>query len=44
MNNESSLNCCPSTFSTDNGCVCVTPKQQKFIKTRGFNKSGTGQF
>ena len=43
-NNESSLNCCPSTFSSDKGCVCVTPKQQKFIKTRGFNKSGEGQF
>jgi len=43
-NNESSLNCCPSTFSTDKGCVCVTPKQKEFVNTRGFNKSGKGQF
>lgn len=43
-NNESSLSCCPSTFSTDKGCVCVTPKQQKFINNRGFNKSGDSQF
>lgn len=43
-NNESSLSCCPSTFSTDKGCVCVTPKQQKFINNRGFNKNGDSQF
>lgn len=38
-NNEASLNCCPSTYSTDRGCVCTTEKQDQFIRRRGFNNS-----
>ncbi len=38
-NNEASLNCCPSTYSSDRGCVCSTEKQDKFIRRRGFNNS-----
>lgn len=38
-NNKASLNCCPSTYSTDRGCVCSTEKQDKFIRRRGFNNS-----
>ena len=38
-NNKASLNCCPSTYSTDRGCVCSTEKQDKFIRRRGYNNS-----
>lgn len=32
--------CCPSTFSTDRGCVCTTPQQRKYVaERRGGNKS-----
>ena len=36
-NNQSSPSCCPSTFSTSNGCVCTTDKQMDFIAARGYN-------
>lgn len=35
-NNQSSPNCCPSTFSTSTGCVCTTENQRKFINHRGM--------
>ena len=38
-NNTASLNCCPSTYSTDRGCVCSTEKQDDFVTRRGFNNS-----
>ena len=36
-NNRSSLNCCPSTFSTSTGCICTTKKQRDYISSRGIN-------
>ena len=33
--NKSSPDCCPSTFSTSNGCVCTTQQQRDFINNRG---------
>ena len=38
-NNKASLDCCDSQYSTSTGCVCLTDKQKKYIKSRGFNKS-----
>ena len=39
-NSYSSPDCCPSTFSTDRGCVCTTDFQRKYIgEQRGLNKS-----
>ena len=39
-NNKSDISCCPSTYSTSTGCVCVTKEQQKFIsEERGGNVS-----
>tara|TARA_B100001123_G_C15299338_1_gene1020447 strand:- start:592 stop:990 length:399 start_codon:yes stop_codon:yes gene_type:complete len=39
-NNVTSLDCCPSTYSTDTGCVCTTEQQRKFIgQQRGNNKN-----
>ena len=38
--NHSSPYCCPSTYSTDRGCVCTTPAQRSLIGiTRGNNKN-----
>ena len=33
-NNVSSPLCCPSTYSTSNGCVCTTVDQRKYIASR----------
>lgn len=39
-NSYASPDCCPSTYSTDRGCVCVTDFQKKYIgEQRGLNKS-----
>jgi len=43
-NNPTSLNCCPSTYSTSTGCVCTTEKQRDYINRRGHNRSGPGAF
>jgi len=37
--NQSSPDCCPSTFSSSTGCVCTTQNQRDFVKTRGHNRS-----
>ena len=33
--NKFSLKCCPSTYSSDKGCVCTSKKQNNFISQRG---------
>jgi hypothetical protein len=33
--NKFSLGCCPSTYSSDKGCVCTSEKQNNFISQRG---------
>lgn len=39
-NSYASPDCCPSTFSTDRGCICVTDFQTKYIsEERGLNKT-----
>jgi len=39
-NNMVSLACCPSTYSTDRGCVCTTEQQRRFLgEQRGSNKN-----
>jgi hypothetical protein len=39
-NNMVSMACCPSTYTTDKGCVCTTEQQRKFIgEQRGNNKN-----
>jgi hypothetical protein len=39
-NSYASPDCCPSTFSTDRGCVCTSDFQRKYIgEQRGLNKS-----
>lgn len=31
--------CCPSTYSTSNGCVCLTKDQLNDIQSRGGNRT-----
>ena len=33
--NKSSVDCCPSTYSTSTGCVCTTTEQRNMISGRG---------
>ena len=36
--NRSSPECCPSTFSTSRGCVCLSKAQHDFLSSRGNQK------
>ena len=36
--NRVSADCCPSTYTTSNGCVCMTKDQLEQINTRGGNR------
>lgn len=38
-NNRISADCCPSAFSTDRGCVCLTDAQLKDFSNRGGNRA-----
>ena len=37
--NKVGSDCCPSAFSNDLGCVCLTPSDQSFFAARGGNRS-----
>lgn len=37
--NRISADCCPSPFSSDTGCVCLTDKQIKEFASRGGNRA-----
>lgn len=39
-NNVSKPECCPSSFSSDAGCVCTSPEQRQLLASRGGNKTG----
>jgi len=38
-NNKISADCCPSPFSSDRGCVCLTDSQRKEFESRGGNRA-----
>jgi hypothetical protein len=38
-NNEQSPDCCPSSFSGDKGCVCLTSEQKAMFGARGGNRA-----
>ena len=40
--NKSSPECCPSTYSSSRGCVCMSQAQRDFINKRGMNKTSNG--
>tara|TARA_B100000902_G_C27310143_1_gene917879 strand:+ start:2654 stop:3109 length:456 start_codon:yes stop_codon:yes gene_type:complete len=35
--NKISSDCCPSQYSSKDGCLCVTPEQMKYLSQRGRN-------
>ena len=39
QNNRISADCCPSPFSSDRGCVCLTDAQIKQFESRGGNRA-----
>jgi hypothetical protein len=39
QDNRISADCCPSPFSTDRGCVCLTDAQIKEFESRGGNRA-----
>jgi hypothetical protein len=32
-----SLECCPSRYSNDKGCMCIDEEQKEILETRGYN-------
>lgn len=43
-NNQVSWDCCPSTYSTDMGCVCPSPEQLKLFGHRGENLTSPQEY
>jgi hypothetical protein len=39
QDNKISADCCPSPFSTDRGCVCLTDSQIRQFESRAGNRS-----
>ena len=39
-NTQFSSNCCPSMYSSSNGCACMSDEQIDQIQTRGGNYPG----
>jgi hypothetical protein len=39
VDNKVSTECCPSTFNTDSGCVCLTPDNKTLMASRGGNRA-----
>lgn len=39
VDNKMSADCCPSPFSGDRGCICLTDKQMASYASRGGNRS-----
>lgn len=38
-NNAVKPECCDASFSSDTGCVCLTPEQRNYLNTRGGNRT-----
>jgi hypothetical protein len=38
-NNKNSPDCCPSSYSADNGCVCASKEQMVYLNRRGGNRT-----
>lgn len=39
VGNRMSADCCPSPFSGDGGCICMTSEERKIAASRGGNRS-----
>lgn len=43
-NNKFSPSCCPSDYSSYDGCLCETKEQVDYINTRGGNRTTNSEF
>ena len=41
---KQSPNCCPSTYSGSDGCVCASVEQMKYLNSRGGNRTLCSEF
>lgn len=39
-----SPDCCPSTYSNSEGCVCASPEQMQYLNERGGNRTLTSEY
>jgi hypothetical protein len=39
VNNRVGADCCPSAFTSDTGCVCLSEDDKRFMGTRGGNRA-----
>jgi hypothetical protein len=39
VGNKTSPECCPGSFNTDTGCVCLTEQDRSLFSSRGGNRS-----
>jgi hypothetical protein len=39
VGNKVDADCCPSAFTTDTGCVCLSQEEQGFMASRGGNRA-----
>ena len=37
--NKVNVSCCPSSYTTSNGCVCLTKDQLESMRSRGGNRT-----
>jgi hypothetical protein len=42
--NKFSPDCCPSDYSSSDGCLCAAPEQMKYLNERGGNRTLSGEF
>ena len=42
--NKFDAKCCPSPYSGDMGCACISPEQMKYLNSRGGNRSFPTEF
>lgn len=43
-NNKFSADCCPSTYTTDAGCACLSTDQVNYLNARGGNRTGDSEY
>ena len=43
-NNEFKPECCPATYSTGDGCACMSVKQLEYLNERGGNRTHSSNF
>lgn len=42
--NKFDSKCCPSPYTSDAGCACISPEQMKYLNSRGGNRTFPSDF